>query len=199
MRTKSTTHSWPRASRSKWAVVTSVLLAAGGVSFAPGARAEPTEAASDLHVAFAASFGYVGGEKEKRAIEAAIDRALDGMFFAIKPIARAKLRQGAVLLPSLSFAFRDGKIQSLSSGNPPIVSPETGENISYRAADGETYRVSQRFVGTKLMQQFVAADGTRKNEYVLSEQGKTLNLAVTLSSQKLPRPLMYRLSYQKQD
>jgi hypothetical protein len=117
------------------------------------------------HLSFTSSFRYVGGEKERLAIESAIDRALDGMFFAIKPIARGKLRQATVVLPSFSFSFHDGLIESRSSGNPPIVSPESGAAITYKASDGNTYRTTQRWVSTKLVQEFQGDDGARRNEY----------------------------------
>lgn len=185
-----------RSRLSRWLMLSALALTPV-VLAAPAAHAETTEATDATHAAFTGTFQFAGGEKEKQGIEAGIDHAIDGMFFAIKGIARSKLRSATALMPTFSFAFRDHKVESRSPGNPTIVSPENGDAISYKAADGNTYRTTQRWVGTKLVQEFVGDDGSRRNEYTLDAEGKTLTMDVTLVSPKLSHRLKYRLTYQK--
>jgi hypothetical protein len=164
------------------------LLTTTPVLLAGSSAHAAAEVSDATRTAFTATFQFAGGEKEMQSIEAGIDYAIDGLFFVIKPVARGKLRAATKLMPNVSFAFHDRKVESRAPGSPTIVSPENGDAISYEAADGNIYRTTQRWVG---------ADGTRRNEYTLDAEGKTLTMDVTVVSPKLSHRVKYRLTYQK--
>jgi len=166
------------------------------------AHAQPTAESgevspSTIRTLFSNSFIFVGGAKERTALDEAIERSLDGMIFIAKPIARPKLRKASRILPSFSFEFPEGWIRSLTPGNPVAMSRDSGEVARFTSGDGEQLRLSQRFLGLKLVQDFSSSEGTRRNEYSISPNGSTMGLTVTITSSKLPQPLVYKLTYQK--
>ena len=67
----------------------------------------------------------------------------------------------------------------------------------YRVED-DAIVLTQRFEGSHLVQVFKADEGgTRKNEFSLSPDGKTLFMKATLSSPKLSIPVVYTLTYRR--
>lgn len=163
------------------------------------ARADaPTAAATpSVRDRFAGQFVYAGGEPQRAQVEAAIERAIEGMFFVAKPIARGKLRDKTEIKPHIGFSFAHASITSTASGVAPATSPDDGTAISYVAA-GESLKLSQKLTPSgHLVQTFAAAEGTRTNDYVLSADGSQLTVAVTISSSKLPRPVRYVLGYRR--
>ena len=71
--------------------------------------------------------------------------------------------------------------------------PETDRTIAY------TLKVTNELnqVPGKITQVFAADEGRRVNEWVLSPDGKTLVLNVTVSSPTLTRPVVYALTYKR--
>jgi hypothetical protein len=180
----------------RWLVL-SIIVALLSVVAGP-VRAEPANPAAkpDERTRFAGTFRYAGDAREEAARAKAIDRAIETLFFAIRGIARSRLSNGTKIDPSVTFAFDAGKIRSRIPSSPEVVSPENGTPVSY-VADGERSTVTQRLVGSKLTQTFIADEGQRSNEWTLSADGTTLLLKVTVSSPKLSTPLVYVLTYRK--
>lgn len=162
------------------------------------AHAEPPAASSvPARDRFAGQFVFAGGETQRAQLEAAIDRAIDGMFFAAKPIARSKLRDKTEIKQVIGFAFANAAITSTASEVAPATSPDDGSFAAYVGA-GEKLKLSQKILANgHLVQTFAAAEGTRTNEYVLSADGRQLSVAVIVSSSRLPRAVKYVLSYQR--
>lgn len=59
--------------------------------------------------------------------------------------------------------------------------------------------VTASWDGDDLLQDFRGSDGSRNNRYVLSEDGRQLELRVRIESEQLTEPLRYRLVYVRQD
>jgi hypothetical protein len=167
---------------------------------APGAaRAEettPPAAAVDDRARFTGTFRHAGDAREEAVRRAAIDRAIDGMFFAIRGIARARLSKGTKIDPTVSFSFAAGMIRVRVPQAPDAVSPENGSPVDC-VGDGERSKLSQRLTPGKLTQIFAAEEGRRTNEWSMSRDGATLVLRVTVSSPKLSAPVIYVLTYKK--
>ena len=160
---------------------------------APKADASPT-AARDR---FAGTFGFVGGDKQREALNAAIEKATDSMFFATRGIARSRLRDKTQIRAVVGFSFGGGNITSTASDITPAVSPESGAFGQYKSGS-DTLKLSQKITGEgHLLQSFIAEDGSRTSTFVLSPDGKTLTVHIVLKSSKLPEPVQYTLTYQR--
>lgn len=181
-----------------WAKV-AVFGALVGASLATGPVAyadDPAPAAAPKD-RFAGNYTFVGGQKQKDALEAAIDKATDDMSFITRPIARSRLREKTKIRATMGFAFGGGNITWTASDVPAAVSPEDGSYGSYKSGS-DTLKLSQKInAAGQLLQSFVAEDGSRKNTYTLSADGKTLTVNIVLTSSKLPAPVSYALTYQK--
>jgi hypothetical protein len=152
---------------------------------APGAAAQSA--------AFEGTFAYVAAGSDD--VHAAIDRAVAGLNFAFRPIARSRLRRTNSPYRTLEIRRQNASLAVSLDGGAPIVSPESGTPTSWRRADGEVLQVSTAWEGGRLRQSFVAEDGRRDNHYTVSEDGRRLTLEVTVTSPRLNAPLRYRLNY----
>lgn len=183
------------------AALTLVLLAASlspvssaSAAASPAPDAAPTAGSTDR---FAGSYAYVGGEAQRAALDAAIDQAVKGMFFAIRGIARGRLHDNTEIKTTIGFRFAGGNITSTANGEAPATSPESGAWTPFKAG-AENLKLSQKLTAQgHLVQTFVAAEGSRTNDYVLSADGKVLTASITLRSEKLSAPLHYILTYKK--
>lgn len=152
--------------------------------------------ADDDRARFSAAFRFSGSSSEEAARRAAIDRAIDSLFFAIRGIARSRLSSGTKIDPWVAFSFDASNIRVRIPAATDAVSPENGAPVDYEN-DGERTKLSQRISTSKVTQTFVADQGQRVNEWLLSEDAKTLWLKVTVSSAKLSRPVVYTLTYER--
>ena len=158
---------------------------------APPADASPT-AARDR---FAGNFAYAGGEKQQQARDAAIEKATDSMFFVTRGVARSRVKDKTAISPLIGFSFGNGTITGSAASVTPAVSPENGAAVPYKAG-GDTVQLSQKVTADgKIVQSFTASDGNRTNTYVLSPDNRTLNVFITVSSQRLPQPVSFTLTY----
>ncbi len=73
-----------------------------------------------------------------------------------------------------------------------------GKVQSWTREDGQTFFVSAKLDGQRLVQTFTSADGTRVNEFVPSGDGKGLTLQVTVKSHEVPGVLRYQMVYTAQ-
>ena len=184
----------------RWSVA--ALLFSSTAAFADPAPAPSTSSAASPTTArdrFAGSYAYVGGDKEKKGIDDAIDRAISGLFFAAKPFAISTLHAKTAVKNGVGFQFSGGKVTSTASNALPATSSDDGTPAPYKS-DGEDLRISQTVNATgHLIQIFSNAQGSRTNDYTLQPDGKTLVMTVTISSGRLPQPVRYALTYRKND
>jgi hypothetical protein len=158
------------------------------------ADADPAPAASERHVQMSGTYRFSGGAAEDGARKAAINRAIASMFFAIRPIARYRLNNATGIVPWVSFNVGDGRIRARGPEGNDLVSPDNGTPVPY-VFRGEKLSVSQRLVGTTVIQRMVADEAFAQNEWSLSADGSVLRLKVTITSSHIPAPLVYSLSY----
>jgi len=148
---------------------------------------------------FVGNFNYAGGDKEKKGIDVAIDKALEGLFFVEKPFAISALHDKTAVKNAVGFHFANGKVTSTASDAPPATSPDDGTYAPYKV-DGETLRISQSVnQAGHLIQIFASNQGSRTNDYTLLADGKTLIMTVTITSGRLPRAVHYALTYKRNE
>lgn len=164
-----------------------------------GATQGPTANGSAAnHARFQGNWVYAGGDAERAALAAAIDRAVHTLVPIVKGIARGKLEQMTKIVPSCAFSFPASNIRSDVPGLTPMMSPEVGTVVRFNPGDGEV-NLSQRFEGDRLIQRFVSSDGTRVNAFQVSADGRSFVMRAIVSSAKLSAPVQYSLTYSKVD
>jgi hypothetical protein len=164
----------------------------------PSAPAPPTpKQDAALQRRFTGEFKFSGGAPEEQAREKAIEQGTSGLFFAIRGIARSKVRDRTKIAPWLKLDFPNATIRSEVPEAPAAVSPSDGSAATY-AFGKESLVLTQQFVGDRLVQLFRGRDGSRENEYSISSDGKTLRVSVKVESPKLTMPVVYSLTYARQ-
>ncbi len=170
--------------------------AAFAIGLAVASTARLANAEGSPQGRYAGTFHYAGGEHERHQLEHAIEQVARDSSWIKRPFVRQRLKQRAGVAPWVTFSFPPGSIKTVIPGHAPVLSPESGAQVTYQF-DGENVRASQRFQGERLLQVFRAPEGTRTNEYVPTGQSEGLVLHVTLESPELPEPLHYTLTYRR--
>ena len=86
----------------------------GDVTMANGAGdryAGTGASAAELRARYAGSYRYAGNEAEQTARAMAIDRSVEGFFFAVRGMARAKILDRTRIMPTCKFEFSGGNIR----------------------------------------------------------------------------------------
>ncbi len=187
----------------RYVLLASLLVGAG--SIAP-AHAQPrvaltggeeTQTAPAPAMLWTGKFAYVGGRSQLGAIERAIEAATSKM----GPLARrvARLRLGEETRPDarLRIEVDERTVGVVAQGL--WRSPVDGSVQVVRDEDGDRYRVSQRIEGRKLFQIIRDDSLVIRNVFALSEDGRSLDIRVSVQHERIPEPLAYRLTYRRVD
>jgi len=151
----------------------------------------------DLRRRYTGEFFFAGGATERAGVPAAVERSVDGMFFISRGIAYDRLLRSAEVCASYKLDFGGGNFSVAGSCRTPDVSPADGREVEHRTKEGETSKLSQRFVGETLVQEFRGDEGSRRVVWTLLGDGDTLRAQVVMSSKHLPRPVEYTLTYRR--
>jgi hypothetical protein len=132
------------------------------------------------------------------SIKAAIDTTVRHMNFITRPIARSRLSK---INPTPQRVRVDLEADTVSvafdSGNP-VVTPLNGQTVSWlNPLTGETNQAHATVSGDTVRQTIMAHDGERENALIFSGDGQRLRLHVTVTSHRLPRPLIYDLMFRR--
>ena len=135
-------------------------------------------------------------------IDAKINASLAGMNVVVRQVARPRLRQTNVPYPRLIFSFGENVGVDMP-GYPSVSSPANGQPVFWHRRTGlpctEMRRscmvVTTTWEDQALVQTFRSEDGQRQNVFTVSPDGTTLTMVATMTSPRLPAPLVYRLVY----
>lgn len=188
-----------------WAGIVAVagLLLLFGLPSAIGQQPDEEgadEEGADEEIAgeFSGTYEVEGGKKAaQKKVDRAVQGILDDMSFIKRPFAEDKLKAKTKPCASLDVSFAGDKISVKCDDRPAYVSPMGNEKARYKSSEGATYALRQDIDGRTLTQTFVSEDGTRTNTMQLTPSGQTILLKARLESGQLPRPLEYRLTYEK--
>ncbi len=197
--------------RGAW--LTLVLAGALGLTVGAHATAQATPSATPPdtgHTASAAAatagqglpapgtYAYTLVPDSSANIKAAIDKTVAHMSFITRPIARGRLNKVnptphhmAVRLATYTASV------SFDNGNP-VVTPLDGATVPWdNALAHETDHAHAAVAGDTLRQTIAAPDGERENAMVFADGGSRLRLRVTITSHRLPQPLVYELLFKR--
>jgi len=165
-------------------------------SLPPAPRAP---APAELRHRYAGTYVYVGGDCERAAVAAAVDRAVEHMSFLTRDFARSALKQRAAIRESITIAFDDaGNVSVLSPGEFPEVSPSDGTPARVINRFGDESELSQRFVDGVLVQQGRSDSGGGRTAFEVRADGQSLLVHRFMESSHLPQPVEYTLTYRRQ-
>lgn len=169
---------------------------AEGPAAAPSAPAPPAPTTPKERLT--GVFLHAGGDREIAARDEAIDKATESMFFAIKGMARSKLRERLPVPKSIRIAFVDGKITVAAEGEVVTTSPESGATVPHTSTSGQPSKLTQQLTADgKLVQKTEGEGGSRTSVYAASADGKAITVQHTVESPKLPKPVRYTLTYRR--
>jgi hypothetical protein len=171
------------------------LLVAFACLALPSARAQAQESARF-------SGAWTLDAERSDDINAKINTSITSVNVIVRQVARPRLRTLNVPYPKLIFAF-DESITVDMPGYPSVSSPANGQPVFWHRRLGGTCPemkrscvvVTTRWDDQALVQTFRSEDGDRQNVFSVSPDGATLTMTVTMTSPRLPTPLVYRLLY----
>jgi hypothetical protein len=173
-----------------WALgAVSVLLAVPAVASGPSVE--------ELRQRFAGEWRFAGGDAERKAVPAAVERSVDGMFFISRGIAYDRLMQVCEVCASYTLSFQSGEVEVQSPCQVPDKSPEDGREVDHVTKVGDASKLSQHFVQGMLVQEFRGQEGARRVVWMLSADHQSLSVQYTITSKHLPHPVDYTLSYRR--
>jgi hypothetical protein len=169
-----------------------ILLALLAFLALPGAvQAQTTEGPS-----LEGTFVYDASASDK--VEGAINAAITSMNFALRPIARGRLKRTNRPYQKVVIRYTPAQVSITMDGRAPIHTPANGTPVDWtRPEDGEKLKVSTEWENGRIEQTFQAEDGKRVNTYSISPDGRVMSILVTITSPRLPKPLTYTLRYRR--
>ena len=102
--------------------------------------------AVDPRPGYTGLFKFTGGARERKAHDAAIERATEDLFFVIRGVARSRLRERTAIAEWVHFEFPDTRIKATVPGHAAAVSPASGAptpNETGRIATRRAFRISE--------------------------------------------------------
>lgn len=179
----------PSSTKPVWApLIAAVALAAA--AWMPGARA------SDPIDLLVGDYRFVGGEKETREVERAIDEAVDEMNVFIRGIARRRLKEPNMPTETLQISADEGMIAVARSGQPTISAPASGKPITWKnPRNGNELEVTHRIKSDGNLEQKLVGDrGVSTNSFSLRADGRML-MTTTVKAEKLPSDIRFSTTY----
>jgi hypothetical protein len=131
-------------------------------------------------------------------IQKAIEKTIKPMNFFARPIARGKLRRRSVAFPSMTITKTANSFHVVHERGLNVVYTGIATPVHVKSIDGEDI-VSRLTVEPSLIFIYKTETGEREDRYVLSDDGKTISIHVSVTSSSLPQPLKYKLVYHRAD
>jgi hypothetical protein len=154
----------------------------------------PVSPEDALRARFAGTYVPAPGVPNNARIDEGIEHAVQELFFAIRPLARSRIRAGNPLFPTVTIGFRDHRIDIDS---PPVSahSADNGGASTMTGLDHEVNNVTQRFDRGDLVQTCWNSAGRRVTRFVLTPDGSQLRLHVEITAPQLPVAVRYTLLF----
>jgi hypothetical protein len=131
-------------------------------------------------------------------IEKAVETCVAKTNFVTRSVARPRLKKTNKPFESVAIAS-DASSVSVVYGQKgmTISSPPDGKVVPWTREDGVVFQVSHQIAGERLIEIFRGEDGQKRTDFTVSADRSSLSLDVTVSSPRLPEPLVYKLVYRK--
>lgn len=159
---------------------------------ATAAEAQPLEG-------FDGTWVYAGGQKQRARVEKAIEALVGEMNPLYRLIARRRLKAAAKVPQRFEFkTLSEGRLSVRVDSGPARITKLDGTPIHFDNDEGQKIRLHRVVRGSTLVTVGGRGDAAQQNTYRLDSGGRTMNLTITITSDRLPRPLRYQLTYRRQ-
>ncbi|MBC8168027.1 MAG: hypothetical protein H7Y20_19435 [Bryobacteraceae bacterium] len=129
-------------------------------------------------------------------IDKAIEEAIAPMNFIARPIARGRLKSRNAPFPTVSIKLEGSGVRVAHEAGLTASYPGPGSTVRTTAPDGTD--VHTRFTTDPVLVFTYEADsGKREDRYELSGDNSAVTIFVRLTSPKLPRPVAYKLVFNR--
>jgi hypothetical protein len=144
----------------------------------------------------AGEYVFVGGQKERDAIAAAIETSMEAVSPMVRGIGRKRLQEANEIPQKLVIAL-DGQAVSILFDGDGHEADLDGGVLKTESPQGDKIKVSHRMRGSSLVQLIDGIGGDRSNTFKLSSDGSRLTMTVEITSGQLPVPVEYRLTFKR--
>jgi hypothetical protein len=145
--------------------------------------------------AFAGEYTFVGGQKERDELDAAIETAANALSPLVRNLGRKRLQETNQIPKQLTIAV-DGDSADIRFDGDGHDASLDGTPIRGVSPFGDKVKVSHRMRGSKLTEFIDGDKGDRHNTFKLGSDGK-LTVDVQITSSHLPVPVEYRLTFKR--
>jgi len=173
------------------------VLFAAALATCCGASIAAAQDSNSVLEQFVGAYSYVGGEREIKALDRAIEEVVDQMNFFIRGIARRRLRAPNLPSKEVSVFVEHGQIRIERPGQPEVSAPADGRPITWRhPTDGDVFRVSHGVDDEgALYQRFEGERSVSRNRFVLGRDKQRLTIHTVITADRLPAPLRFKMTY----
>jgi hypothetical protein len=130
-------------------------------------------------------------------IKKAVDKVADQMGFFAASIARDRLMEANKPAQKLVITVSGNEVTTHFDNDQAIRTIADGSTVDWTRDNGEKVRVTTTWQGTTLTRAVSSKDATRVSSFSLDATGNVLTLGVEITSEHLPQPLIYQLTYQR--
>ena len=142
-------------------------------------------------------FGFVGGQRQRDHVAAAVERTVQSLPGLFHEIARKRLTDANEIPRSVRIAMDGDDLVVVYGDHEPQRAPLDGSTRKWTNPQGETIDLKHELHGSKLVQTTWGSGGRRVMVWSFDAERGLLRVQSTMSSPRLPEPVRYRLSFKK--
>jgi hypothetical protein len=143
---------------------------------------------------YAGEYKYAGTRDQGVAI---VDKAIDKGLANINMVERFLVKKAFAdrFVERILIKTPDGKI-AIKTGDLPEAMTDIGKAATFKSPDGKySLKVTHEFDGNKITEISASEQGTSTTVFELAADGKTLHRNVIFKSDRLEKPVKYKLDY----
>jgi len=144
---------------------------------------------------YADTWSFVGGKAEIEGRDQAVEDTVAELNALFRGIAREKLTKASPIYETLVVS-RDGGALSVKFDDKEVVAGLDGERTQVTGSDGGTLNYHLELDDRHLYQVFKGEKGGKKNTFTLVGD-KKLRVKFKITSKRLPKPVVYKLTFAK--
>ena len=146
---------------------------------------------------FDGEYVFVGGQKERDGLAAAIETSMEAVSPMVRGIGRKRLTETNPIPKRVTIEVEGENVNILLDGDGHKAGLGSAP-IKTESSQGDKIKVSHRMRGSQLSQLIDGVGGDRRNDFKLNADGSRLTMDVEISSPQLPVSVNYKLTFKRQ-
>jgi len=130
-------------------------------------------------------------------IRKAVGKVADQMGLFAASIARDRLMAANKPAGMVVISIEGNEVTTQFDQDQPIKTPVDGSAVDWTRDNGEKVKITTSWEGTTLKRAVASKDATRTVTYSLDASGNILTVEINLTSEHLPQPVVYQLTYKR--